>query len=127
MQENKAFKTNDIRGIYPIEINDNLAYLVGKAIVYKYKPKKLVIGRDARASSPLLFSSIVKGILESGCEIIDIGLTSTPLFYYSVGETKADFGIMITASHNPGKYNGFKLVKKGLFQQLQKKYKSLKK
>lgn len=127
MQENKAFKTNDIRGIYPIEINDNLAYLVGKAIVYKYKPKKLVIGRDARASSPLLFSSIVKGILESGCEIIDIGLTSTPLFYYSVGETKADFGIMITASHNPGKYNGFKLVKKNVIPTTAKEIQELKK
>lgn len=114
MQEDKAFKTNDIRGIYPKEINENLAYSIGRAIVYKFKPKKLVIGRDARASSPLLFSSIVKGVLESGCEVIDIGLTSTPLFYYSVGETKADFGIMITASHNPGQYNGFKLVKKGV-------------
>lgn len=123
----KAFKTNDIRGIYPIEINENLAYLIGKAIVHKYKPKKLVIGRDARASSPLLFSSIVKGILESGCEIIDIGLTSTPLFYFSVGETKADFGIMITASHNPGKYNGLKLVKKDVVPTTAKDIQDLKK
>jgi len=114
MQEDKAFKTNDIRGVYPKDINENLAYLIGRAIIYKFKPKKLVIGRDARASSPLLFSSLVKGVLESGCEVIDIGLTSTPLFYYSVGETKADFGIMITASHNPGQYNGFKLVKSGV-------------
>lgn len=114
MQEDKAFKTNDIRGIYPKEINESLAYLIGKAIVYKFKPKVVVIGRDARASSPLLFSSVVKGVLESGCDVIDIGLTNTPLFYYSVGELKADFGIMITASHNPGQYNGFKLVKKGV-------------
>ena len=127
MQEDKSFKTNDIRGIYPKEINENLAYWIGKAIVYKFKPKKLVIGRDARASSPLLFSSIVKGIIECGCEVIDIGLTNTPLFYYSVGETKADFGIMITASHNPGQYNGFKLVKKSVIPTTAKDIQELKK
>lgn len=126
MQEDKAFKTNDIRGIYPKEINESLAYKVGQAIVSKFRTKKIVIGRDARASSPLLFSSIVSAILESGCDVIDIGLTNTPFFYYSVGELKADFGIMITASHNPGQYNGFKLVKKGVVPSTAKEIQELK-
>lgn len=112
--EYKAFKTNDIRGLYPTEINEEITKEIGKAIVFLFKPKVIVIGRDKRQSSPALFSNLVKGIVSQGCEIIDIGLTSTPLFYYSVGELKADFGIMITASHNPGKYNGLKLVKKGV-------------
>lgn len=127
MQEDNAFKTNDIRGIYPKEINEKLAYKVGQAIVRKFKPKEIVIGRDARASSPLLFKSVAEGILSLGCNIIDIGLTNTPFFYYSVGELKADFGIMITASHNPGQFNGFKLVKKDVIPTTVNEIQALKK
>jgi len=107
------FRAYDIRGAYPKELDENLAYDIGKAFVYLFKTKKIVIGRDKRESSPVLFESLVKGINSMGCNVIDIGFSTTPLFNYSVGRLKADGGIMITASHNPKEYNGFKLTKKG--------------
>lgn len=110
----KIFKAYDIRGIYPKEINKELPYKLGQAIVDKYKCKTLIVGRDKRKSSPVLYKALVDGIVSLGCDVIDIGYTTTPLFYHSVGESGVDGGIMITASHNPPNFNGFKITKKNV-------------
>jgi len=110
------FKAYDIRGIYPKEINSSAALNIAKGLVTflgkKKKGKlKLVVARDNRISSPILCRAIKKSILEQGADVIDIGLSSTPMFYFTVWKYKFDGGIMITASHNPPEYNGFKIVK----------------
>jgi phosphomannomutase len=105
------FKAYDIRGVYPKEINEEIVYRIGKAYVEFLKPKKIAIGRDVRSSSESLFEALVKGITEQGCDVVDIGLSSTPMLYFSVVEYGYDGGIMITASHNPKEYNGLKIVR----------------
>lgn len=106
------FKAYDIRGIYPAQLNEETAYLIGKALVNYLNPKNIVVGRDMRLSSPALFESLTRGILEAGADVIDIGLCSTDELYFAVGKFGYDTGVMITASHNPKKYNGFKICRK---------------
>ncbi len=106
------FKAYDIRGIYPGELNEEVAFLIGKAFVKHLKPDEVVLGRDMRLSSETLRNSLVQGITESGSDIIDIGLCSTDALYFTVGKFGYDSGIMITASHNPKDYNGMKMCKK---------------
>ncbi len=105
------FKAYDIRGIYPQELDEDKVYRIGKAYVEFLKPKRIAIGRDVRSSSESLFEALVKGITEQGCDVVDIGLSSTPMLYFSVVEYGYDGGIMITASHNPKEYNGLKIVR----------------
>ena len=106
------FKAYDIRGIYPGELDEEVAYLIGKAFVKHLKPDEVVLGRDMRLSSETLRNSLVQGITESGSDVIDIGLCSTDALYFIVGKFGYDSGIMITASHNPKDYNGMKMCKK---------------
>ncbi|TSC94924.1 MAG: phosphomannomutase [Parcubacteria group bacterium Athens1014_10] len=107
----KIFQTNDIRGLYPQEVNEKFAYLLGKAIVKISKAKTIVIGGDKRASSKILFKALSRGVIDYGAEVIDIGKISTPIFYFAVAEHRpADAGVMITASHLTNQYNGFKMV-----------------
>ncbi len=103
------FKMYDIRGIYPQEVDENLAYELGKAVSVFLKAKKLVVGRDGRASSDVLYKKLVEGITLMGCDVVNIGRCSTPQFYFELFRGTADGGIMITASHNPKEYNGFKI------------------
>ncbi len=110
----EVFRAYDIRGIYPSEIDEEFAYKLGKAFVTYLKCKQVAIGRDARLSSPSLFKALVKGVTEQGAVIIDIGLCSTPMFYFAIGHYKFESGIMVSASHNPSQYNGFKLYKKNV-------------
>lgn len=107
------FKTYDIRGIYPSELNEETAYLIGQAFVrfLKKDNPKVVVGRDNRFSSPSIFQSLTKGILQQGGDVVDIGLATTPMLYFAVAYFNFDAGINITASHNPSKYNGFKIVR----------------
>lgn len=113
----KIFKAYDIRGVYPKEINPEVAEIIGRAFVKflrKYSKKKklkIVLGRDNRLSSPLLSQALKKGILAEGEEVIDIGLSPTPMFYFGVWRYGYDGGVETTASHNPPEYNGFKIVK----------------
>jgi len=109
----KIFKRYDIRGLYPKEINKESAETIAKATVRLLKAKNLVIARDNRASSLELFNALKKGLLSEGVNVIDIGLSPTPMFYFAVWNYGFDGGIMVTASHNPPRYNGFKIVKKG--------------
>ncbi len=105
------FKAYDIRGVYPADINADIAYAIGRAYVTFTGAKKVVIGRDMRPHSQQLFEGISKGITDQGADVIDLGLSSTPQSYFANGTLKADGSVMITASHNPGEWNGFKLCK----------------
>ncbi|MEM3127032.1 MAG: phosphomannomutase/phosphoglucomutase [Candidatus Woesearchaeota archaeon] len=107
------FKAYDIRGIYPSEINEAIAYKIGRAFVRFIKPKKVVVCRDIRLSSGLLTEALIEGILHEGADVIDIGEGSIPYFYFALAHYNYDAGIMVTASHNPPEYNGFKICGKG--------------
>ena len=103
----EIFKAYDIRGVYPNDLNEELAYKIGRAFVKFLNVKEVLVGRDGRLSSPILFDSLVRGITDEGADVIDIGLASTPMFYFAT--SRVESGIMITASHNPKQYNGFKM------------------
>lgn len=105
------FKAYDIRGIYPTELNEKMAENIGRAFVKFLGAKKVVVGRDMRPHSKPLFEALAKGLTESGADVIDIGMCSTPMSYHANGKLHADGSIMITASHNPAEYNGFKLCR----------------
>ncbi len=106
------FRANDIRGVYGKDFDDDFAYETGRALVKFLKCSKIIIGRDMRTSSNYLLKALSKGINDSGCDVIDIGLIDTPGLYFASGFYKMP-GIMITASHNPAKYNGIKIVDSG--------------
>ncbi len=103
------FKAYDIRGIYPGEINEEIAYLVAKALVKILKAKSIVVSRDMRPSSAPLYEAVLKGLKEMGVKIFDVGLATTPMYMYVINLEKADGGIVVTASHNPAKYNGLRM------------------
>jgi phosphomannomutase len=104
---NIIFKAYDIRGKYPEEINEKIVSEIITALIKNLKPKTIVIGHDARLSSPSLYKTLIKKL-----GVISIGLSTTPMFYFLVNYFNADLGIMITASHNPKEYNGLKIVGK---------------
>jgi phosphomannomutase len=106
------FKAYDIRGTYPDQIDEDTAYKVGRALVEYLKPKAVVVGRDMRLSSAKLSDALTQGIAEGGANVIDIDLVSTDCLYFAVGKYDHGAGVMITASHNPPEYNGFKMCKK---------------
>ena len=106
-----AFKSYDIRGIYPDQLNEELAEKIGRAYASFLKGKKVVVGRDMRPHSKPLFDALAKGITEQGMDVIDIGMCSTPMSYFANGKLKVDGSIMITASHNTGEWNGLKLCR----------------
>jgi len=105
------FKAYDIRGVYPVDLNETLAEAIGRAYIEFTGARKVVIGRDMRPHSEPLFSALCRGITGQGADVIDLGLCSTPQSYFANGKLRADGGIMITASHNPGEWNGFKLCR----------------
>ena len=107
----KIFRSYDIRGIYPTEINENVAYKIGLAygsiLQEKYGQLSCIVSHDNRLSSPSLHDYLIKGLLETGINVIDYGLTTTPMNYFARHINNL-YGIMITASHNPSNENGFK-------------------
>ena len=105
-----SFKAYDIRGQLPHEINSEIAYRVGNATAEYLSAKKMIIGRDIRASSKELSESMASGLMDAGVDVIDIGECGTENVYYATGELKSCGGVMVTASHNPSDYNGFKIV-----------------
>lgn len=105
------FKAYDIRGIYGDTLTDDLAFRIGRAYATFLKPRKVVIGRDIRPHSAPLFEALARGLTMHGVDVVDLGFCSTPMSYYANGALKADGSIMITASHNPGEWNGFKLCR----------------
>lgn len=109
------FKSYDIRGFYPDQINEEAARLIGRAMVefLGVARPKIVVGRDNRISSPKIHRGLVLGLIDSGAQVTDIGLAPTPLLYWACARYGFDGGVSITASHNPPGYNGLKIVKKG--------------
>lgn len=105
------FKAYDVRGIYGKDVTDELAYKIGRAFVYYLGAKTVAVGRDMRGSSVPLSQSLIKGIRDSGADVIDIGLASTDMLYFASIHLATDGAIMVTASHNPGEYNGLKFTR----------------
>jgi len=106
----QIFKSYDIRGIYPEEVNEEVFYKVGRSVADYFGSSALVVGRDARSSGPKLKKAAVKGINEQGVDVRDIGLVSSDQFYWTCADRQLP-GIMITASHNPAEYGGCKMVR----------------
>ncbi len=117
--DQSIFKAYDVRGIYPTQLNEEVAYLVAKAcarLLQSENPGKqltIAVGADMRTSSPSLKKEIIKGLTESGVNVVDIGLVSSTTYYFAVGHYGYDGGIQITASHNAKEYNGLKIVRRG--------------
>ena len=111
----KIFKAYDIRGIFPDELNEETAYKIGRAFVsfLGIDRPKIVVGMDNRLSSAALSDFLEKGIMDQGGDVVKIGFCSSPMFYFAVAKFNYDGGLMVTASHNPKEYNGFKMVNKG--------------
>jgi phosphomannomutase len=108
-----SFKAYDIRGRIPDEINESLAYDVGRAYAAFVKPKRVAVGYDIRLSSPQLAKALKHGLTDLGVDVLDIGLWGTEGSYFATFAEKLDGGIMVTASHNPPDYNGMKFVREG--------------
>ena len=108
-----GFKAYDLRGKIPAELNDDVAYRVGRAYAEFVKPKKVIVGRDIRLSSEQLGKALEQGLLDSGVDVYDIGLCGTEVVYFATFAQAMDGGIMVTASHNPPDYNGMKFVREG--------------
>jgi phosphomannomutase len=103
------FKAYDIRGIVPDQLDASLARRIGRATARHLGVDRIVVGRDARPHSPELMAGLQRGLTEEGVSVVDIGLVATPILYFAVEKLGAGGGIMLTASHNPAEYNGFKL------------------
>ena len=116
--DTSIFKAYDIRGVYPEQLDESLAYKLGQALAEMMKKEEerddltIVVGQDMRLSSPSLTERVVSGITDQGVNVIEIGLASTPTFYFTVAKNGYDAGIQVSASHNPQQFNGFKMVRK---------------
>ncbi|MCZ6487884.1 MAG: phosphomannomutase [Gammaproteobacteria bacterium] len=110
-QEITCFKAYDARGRVPDELNEDIAYRVGRAYAEFIQPAQVAVGRDARLSSDNLFDALSRGLMDSGVDVLDLGLCGTEAVYFAAFHKHLDGGIMITASHNPVDYNGFKFVR----------------
>ena len=105
------FRAYDIRGIAGKDLTEDVAKNIGKAFGTYVEGGDIVVGRDCRLSSPALRDALIKGLMDSGCNVTDIGMVPTPVLYFAISHYGKDGGIMITGSHNAPEYNGFKLCK----------------
>ncbi len=105
------FKAYDVRGIVPRELTPALAREIGRALVATIQPDTVVVGRDMRVSSPLLAAALIEGIRDAGADVVDVGMVSTDALSFAIGKYGYPAGVMVTASHNPPEYNGFKIAR----------------
>ena len=106
------FRAYDIRGVYGEDLTTEIAEIIGKAFgTYIGSGKKLAVSRDVRIGSEQLKNAVLKGLVSSGSEVVDFGMTTTPMFYFAVAHQNKDGGVMVTASHNPREWNGLKLCR----------------
>ena len=105
------FKAYDIRGIYGEELTSDAGRRIGRAVARWMQASTLAVGRDARPSSPELSAAVIEGIRDEGVAVVDLGLVSTPMLYFAVDALDLSGGIMVTASHNPARYNGLKVCR----------------
>lgn len=115
--EPSIFKAYDIRGIYPEQLNEDTAYALGRAYATHFNMvgKKVAVGSDTRLSSPSLKEKVIAGLLDSGVDVDDLGLVSTPTFYFATSFYGYDGGLQVSASHNPKQWNGLKIVGKNAY------------
>ena len=106
-----CFKAYDARGKVPDELDTDIAYRVGRAYAEFIRPQRVALGRDVRLTSEELFDALARGLTDSGVDVLDLGLCGTEQVYFAAFHLELDGGIMITASHNPVDYNGFKFVR----------------
>jgi phosphomannomutase len=109
------FKAYDVRGINGQDLTDEIAYRIGRAAAQYLNVPEIAVGRDMRLSSPQLAAALIQGITDQGVNAIDLGMTTTDELYFAVGKFNYPAGVMITASHNPGKYNGMKFCRAQAF------------
>src|ERR1700682_4310687 len=109
------FKAYDVRGIYPQEVNEDVARAIGRAFVAYLNAKRIAVGRDMRLSSPSLAAAFIDGATRQGADVVDYGMMPTDMLYFAVARDRHDGGVEITASHNPGQYNGMKMVRQEAF------------
>jgi len=111
MNLSNCFKAYDVRGRIPEELNPESSYAIGRAYAEWLKPKRVAVGRDIRLSSAELAEALIRGLTDSGVDVLDIGLCGTEGVYFATFSQELDGGIMVTASHNPPDYNGMKFVR----------------
>jgi phosphomannomutase len=109
----KVFKAYDVRGLYPVELDEEGAFAIALAYVEQFEPKSIAVGRDMRLSSPSVAKAVIEGATTGGADVADVGMVGTEMVYFAVGELGLDGGIMVTASHNPRDYTGMKIVRRG--------------
>jgi phosphomannomutase len=109
------FKAYDVRGLYPSEINEEAARLIGRGFVAYLGARRIAVSRDMRLSSPSVAAAFIEGATEQGADVIDYGMMGTDMMYFAVARDGHDGGVQITASHNPKAYNGIKMVRKEAF------------
>jgi phosphomannomutase len=105
------FKAYDIRGVVPDELDVTMAYGIGRAVAHFIGQGPIAVGRDARTHSPEMATALQDGLRDEGVDVIDLGLVATPMLYFAVEHLAARAGVVVTASHNPGQYNGFKICR----------------
>jgi phosphomannomutase len=108
----EIYKSYDIRGIYPEDINEDIVYKIGRAIPLYFGEGDIAVASDNRASSPVLTYALQNGICDSGANVIKLGHLSTPMLYFASAKLDVAGAVMVTASHNPPQYNGLKICKK---------------
>jgi len=109
------FKAYDIRGLYPDEVNEEIARAIGAAFAAYLQARRIAVGRDMRLSSPALAAAFIEGATSQGADVVDYGMMATDMLYFAVARDEHDGGAQITASHNPKDYNGMKLVRREAF------------
>src|SRR6185295_6841156 len=109
------FKAYDIRGLYPQEVDEDAARLIGRGFVAYLKAKRIAVSRDMRLSSPSVAAAFIEGATAQGADVVDYGMMGTDMLYFAVARDGHDGGVQITASHNPKEYNGIKMVRKEAF------------
>lgn len=108
----EIFREYDIRGVVDRDLTDDIVYHLGRTIgtqAGRKEVRRMTVGRDCRLSSASFAAAIIRGLVESGIEVIDVGLCATPMLYFSIRHLRVDGGVMVTGSHNPPQFNGFKV------------------
>src|SRR5215207_7108120 len=109
------FKAYDVRGLYPSEVNEDAARLIGRGFVSYLQARRIAVSRDMRVSSPSVAAAFIEGARAQGADVVDYGMMGTDMMYFAVNRDGHDGGVQITASHNPKEYNGIKMVRKEAF------------
>jgi len=109
--EREIFRDNDIRGIYPEQLDEGVMYRLALVLSEMYHPKLVSVGRDMRLSGPWLSRALIDGFVRAGVKVFDLGMITTPMNYFAAKELKVDLACIVSSSHNPKEYNGLIIAK----------------